>query len=247
MSITTEEELAGMRAAGVIARNVLAAMKQQVRPGVTTADLDAIGNCVMQEHGARSAPAMVYGFPGGSCISVNDEVVHGIPGPRVLKEGDLLKLDVTIEKDGFMADTAATVAVGAISQERTNLMECAERAFTKAMLVARAGFRVFEIGRAVEKEVRRSGFAVVRPLCGHGIGRTIHEEPQVPNYFDLQARSILTEGLVITVEPIIAAGNGEEFLSDHGWTVRTADHSAAAHYEHTIVITKGKPILLTAA
>lgn len=247
MSITTEEELAGMRAAGVIARNVLAAMKQQVRPGVTTADLDAIGNCVMQEHGARSAPAMVYGFPGGSCISVNDEVVHGIPGPRVLKEGDLLKLDVTIEKDGFMADTAATVAVGAISQERTNLMECAERAFTKAMLVARAGFRVFEIGRAVEKEVRRSGFAVVRPLCGHGIGRTIHEEPQVPNYFDLQARSILTEGLVITVEPIIAAGNGEEFLSDDGWTVRTADHSAAAHYEHTIVITKGKPILLTAA
>jgi len=226
---------------------VLAAMKQQVRPGVTTADLDAIGNCVMQEHGARSAPTMVYGFPGGSCISVNDEVVHGIPGPRVLKEGDLLKLDVTIEKDGFMADTAATVAVGAFCQERTNLMECAERAFTKAMLVVRAGFRVFEIGRAVEKEVRRSGFAVVRPLCGHGIGRTIHEEPQVPNYFDLQARLILTEGLVITVEPIIAAGNGEEFLSDDGWTVRTADHSAAAHYEHTIVITKGKPILLTAA
>jgi methionyl aminopeptidase len=246
MSITTEEELAGMQAAGVIARKVLETMKEHVRPGVTTAFLDAVGIRVMQEHGARSAPAMVYGFPGGSCISVNDEVVHGIPGSHVLMEGDLVKLDVTIEKDGFMADTASTVAVGAVSSERKNLLECAERAFAKAMLVARAGFRVFEIGRAVEKEVRRSRFSVVRSLCGHGIGRTIHEEPQVPNYLDLQARSILTEGLVITVEPIIAAGSGEEFLADDGWTVRTTDHSAAAHYEHTIVITKGKPILLTA-
>jgi methionyl aminopeptidase len=246
MSITTEEELVGMQAAGVIARKVLEAMKQQVRPGVTTAQLDAIGNRAMQEHGARSAPAMVYGFPGGSCISVNDEVVHGIPGERALAAGDLVKLDVTIEKDGFMADTAATVAVGAVSPERSQLMECAERAFFKAMLVARAGFRVFEIGRAVEKEVRRSGFSVVRPLCGHGIGRTIHEDPQVPNFLDLQARSILTEGLVITVEPIIAAGTGEEFLAEDGWTVRTVDQSMAAHYEHTIVITRGKPIVLTA-
>jgi len=246
MSITTEEELVGMQAAGVIARKVLEA-KQQVRPGVTTAQLDAIGNRAMLEHGARSAPAMVYGFPGGSCISVNDEVVHGIPGERALAAGDLVKLDVTIEKDGFMADTAATVAVGAVSPERSRLMECAERAFFKAMLVARAGFRVFEIGRAVEKEVRRSGFSVVRPLCGHGIGRTIHEDPQVPNFLDLQARSILTEGLVITVEPIIAAGTGEEFLAEDGWTVRTVDQSMAAHYEHTIVITRGKPIVLTAA
>jgi methionyl aminopeptidase len=246
MSITTEEELVGMQAAGVIARKVLEA-KQQVRPGVTTAQLDAIGNRAMLEHGARSAPAMVYGFPGGSCISVNDEVVHGIPGERALAAGDLVKLDVTIEKDGFMADTAATVAVGAVSPERSQLMECAERAFFKAMLVARAGFRVFEIGRAVEKEVRRSGFSVVRPLCGHGIGRTIHEDPQVPNFLDLQARSILTEGLVITVEPIIAAGTGEEFLAEDGWTVRTVDQSMAAHYEHTIVITRGKPIVLTAA
>jgi methionyl aminopeptidase len=247
MSITTEEELAGMQAAGLIARHVLEAMKQQVRPGISTAELDAIGNRVMQEHQARSAPALVYGFPGGSCISVNDEVVHGIPSERVLADGDLVKLDVTIEKDGFMADTAATVAVGAVSTERSQLLECAERAFAKAMLVARAGFRVFEIGRAVEREVRRSGFSVVRPLCGHGIGRTIHEEPQVPNFLDLRARSILTEGLVITVEPIISAGDGEEFLADDGWTVRTVDKSPAAHYEHTLVITRGRPIVLTAA
>ena len=247
MCIQTEEELSRMQAAGVVARQVLEAMKRQVRPGVTTAELDAVGNQVMREHGAQSAPAIVYKFPGGSCISVNDEIVHGIPGQRALVEGDLVKLDVTIEKDGFMADTAATVAVGTVSLERQNLMECAERAFAKAMLVARAGFRVFEIGRAVEREVRRSGFSVVRELCGHGIGRTIHESPHVPNYLDLRASSMLTEGLVITVEPIIAAGDGQDFLDKDGWTIRTADQSAAAHYEHTLVITKGRPILLTAA
>jgi methionyl aminopeptidase len=247
MCIRTEEELSGMQAAGVIARQVLEAMKAQVRPGVTTAQLDAIGNRIMQESGAQSAPAMVYGFPGGSCISVNDEIVHGIPGHRMLTEGDLVKLDVTIERNGFMADTAATVAVGKISEERQNLIECAERAFSKAMLVARAGFRVFEIGRAVEREVRRSGFSVVRDLYGHGIGRTIHESPHVPNYLDLRASTILTEGLVITIEPIIAAGDGREFLDADDWTVCTVVHTPAAHYEHTLIITNGRPILLTAA
>jgi methionyl aminopeptidase len=246
MSITSAEEFAGMQAAGIVARQVLEAMKQQVRPGITTAELDRIGNRVMAENGARSAPAMVYQFPGGSCISVNDEVVHGIPGDRLLKQGDLVKLDVTIEKNGFMADTAATVAVGVTSGECQKLLRCAERAFAKAMLVARAGFRVFEIGRVVEREVRRSGFSVVHDLCGHGIGRTIHESPQVPNYPDPSAKTILSEGLVITVEPIIAAGTGRQYLHEDGWTVRTADRTMAAHYEHTIVITNGRPVLLTA-
>jgi methionyl aminopeptidase len=246
MSITTSEELAGMQAAGKVARQVLEAMKREVRPGITTAELDTIGNRVMQENGAQSAPAMVYRFPGGSCISVNDEVVHGIPRDRTLKEGDLVKLDVTIEKNGFMADTATTVAVGAISAELQKLVRCVERAFAEAMLVARAGFRVFEIGRVVERVVRCDGFSVVRDLCGHGIGRTIHESPQVPNYLDPRARSLLTEGLVITVEPIIAAGTGRQFLDEDGWTVRTADATFAAHHEHTIVVTKGIPILLTA-
>ena len=168
MSITTEEELSGMQAAGVVARQVLESMKRVVRPGVSTAELDAIGNKVMRENGAHSAPIMVYRFPGGSCISVNDEVVHGIPGNRKLAGGDLVNLDVTIQKNGFMTDTAATVAVGTISPKRQKLLDCAERAFAKAMLVARAGFRVFEIGRVVEREVRRDGFSVVRDLCGHG-------------------------------------------------------------------------------
>jgi methionyl aminopeptidase len=246
MSINSPEELAGMRAAGEIVRLILEVMKAQVRPGVTTAELDEAGAAVMREHGARSAPAMVYGFPGTSCISVNEEAVHGIPGGRILAQGDLVKLDVTTEKDGFMADAAVTVPVGEVSDLGHQLVACVERAFGKAMLVARAGFRVSGIGRAVEREVRRSGFSVIRELGGHGIGRTIHEEPRVPNFADPQANQILTEGLVITVEPIIAAGGGRAFVAKDGWTVTTADRKPSAHYEHTLVITKASPILLTA-
>jgi methionyl aminopeptidase len=247
MSINGPEELAGMRAAGAIVCLMLSAMKSAVRPGITTAELDEVGAGVMRHHGARSAPALVYKFPGVNCISVNEEAVHGIPGERALQAGDLVKLDVTIEKDGFMADAAVTVPVGEVTEERQRLVACAERAFAKAMLVARAGFRVSEIGRAVEREVRRSGFSVIRDLGGHGIGRTIHEEPRVPNYADPDANQILTEGLVITVEPIIAAGSGRSFVAPDKWTVVTADHRPSAHYEHTLVITKGAPMLLTAA
>ena len=246
MSITTPEELEHLKAVGAVVHRVLDAMKQGVRPGVTTAELDAVGDRVMRADGAQSAPALVYQFPGSSCISLNDEAVHGIPRERRLEEGDIVKLDVTVEKNGYMADAALTVPVGKISPEKRRLIACAERAFAKAMLVARAGFRVFEIGRAIEREVRREGFSVIRDLGGHGIGRTIHEAPRVPNYPDPQASQILTEGMVITVEPIIAAGTGRALLADDGWTVRTADHKPSAHYEHTLVITKGAPILLTA-
>src|SRR5580704_7817785 len=242
MSINGPEELAGMRAAGAIVCLMLSAMKSAVRPGITTAELDEVGAGVMRQHGARSAPALVYKFPGVNCISVNEEAVHGVPGARALQSGDLVKLDVTIEKDGFMADAAVTAAVGEGSQERQNLSACAERAFAKAMLVARAGFRVWEIGRAVEREVRRSGFSVIRELAGHGIGRTIHEAPRVPNYPVPRDSQLLTEGLVITVEPIIAAGSGKVFVAPDKWTMVTADHRPSARYEHTIVITKGAPM-----
>jgi methionyl aminopeptidase len=246
VSISGPEELEALRAAGAVVRQVLEAMKKQVRPGVTTAELDAIGARVMEANGARSAPATVYGFPGSNCISLNEEAVHGVPGNRSLRDGDLLKLDVTVEKNGYMADAAETVAVGAITDEAQRLMVCARRAFEKAMLVARAGFRVSEIGRVIEREVRRNGFSVIRELGGHGIGRTIHEEPRIPNYADPDARHVLTEGLVIAVEPIIAAGSGRALLAKDGWTMKTADRRPAAHYEHTIVVTTGAPVLLTA-
>lgn len=247
MSIKTPEELEGMKAAGRIVRKMLEAMKQAARSGVTTGELDDIGATVMREHGARSAPAMIYGFPGVSCISVNDEIVHGIPGRRRLRNGDLLKLDVTIEKNGFMADAAETVIVGNGSPAGERLAACAQYAFESALLAARAGNRVNEIGRAVEAEVRKSGFFVIHQLCGHGIGRTIHEQPSVPNFADPQARQILTEGLVITIEPIIASRSSHAILARDGWTMRTADRGIAAHYEHTLMITDREPLLLTAA
>jgi methionyl aminopeptidase len=246
MSITGPEELQALRAAGMVVRRVLEAMKRQAKAGITTGELDAIGAQVIEENGSRSAPAMVYKFPGSNCISLNEEAVHGVPGDRPLRDGDLLKLDVTVEKNGFMADAAESVAVGTVSEEAERLIECSRRAFEKAMLVARAGFRVCEIGRAVEREVRRAGFSVIRELGGHGIGRTIHEEPRIPNYADPHAQQILTEGMVITVEPIIAAGSGRTLLAADGWTMKTADRRPSAHYEHTIVITKGPPMLLTA-
>jgi methionyl aminopeptidase len=253
MSIKTPEELASMKAAGRVVRKMLEAMKAAVRPGVTTRELDEVGARAMREHGARSAPSLVYGFPGVSCISVNEEIVHGIPGARKLRAGDLLKLDVTIEKDGFMADAAETVMV---SGNRTasfeagvgdEMIACARRAFDAAMSVARAGNRIAAIGAAVDSEVRRSGFFVIRELCGHGIGRTIHERPNIPNFADPTAHGLLTEGLVITVEPIIASKSGNAYLAADGWTMRTADNGLAAHHEHTLVITAGAPLLLTAA
>lgn len=198
MSIQDEHDLTSLRAVGQIVRQVLDAMKAEVRPGVSTRHLDEVGARVMQENGARSAPRMVYQFPGANCISLNEEAVHGVPSDRLLKEGDLVKLDVTLEKDGYMADAAITVPVGPVSKQAQELITCAERAFQKAMLVARAGFRVFEIGRAVEREVRKSGFHVIRELGGHGIGRTIHESPHVPNYPDPRASQVLKQGLVIT-------------------------------------------------
>jgi len=247
MSIRSREELNKLRVIGRIVRKTLDEMSAAVRPGISTGELDRIGAAVLDRSGAESSPPKTYGFPAATCISVNEEAIHGIPGNRMLREGDLVKLDVTAEKDGFIADAAVTVRVGAVSQAADALARCAERSFREATKVARAGNRVYEIGRAVEREVRRGGFSVIRELCGHGVGRAIHEPPTVPNYHDQRCRTRLTEGLVIAIEPIIAAGDGKAELQRDRWTVSTADGSLAAHYEHTIVITREAPILLTAA
>ncbi len=249
MSITSPEQFEKMRACGVIVGKTLRAMAAEVRVGVTTGELCEIGSRMLAAHGARSSPPMVYGFPGDVCISVNDEVVHGIPGDRVIQPGDLVKLDLTAEKDGYHTDSALSIEVPPSSPngKARDLAHCAERAFRQALGAARAGNRTKDIGRAVEREVRRRGFHVVKELGGHGIGRTIHEPPSVPNYADFSAQHKLTEGLVITIEPIIAAGTGNISLDKDGWTYRTVDGSLSAHYEHTIVITRGEPVLLTAA
>ena len=248
MSIDDERDLEGLRATGRIVRAALEAMRAAVAPGVTTAELDAVGARIMREHGARSAPQLVYRFPGVTCISVNDEIVHGIPSDeRRLAEGDLVKLDVTFEKDGYMADAAITVPVGRVSERARALADCAELAFRAALREMLPGRRLRDVGAAVEREVRDRGFSVVQALQGHGIGRTIHEEPMVPNWDDPAADGVLTEGLVVTLEPIIAMGAGDAYEAGDGWTIRTADGSLAAHHEHTLVVTKDGPVLLTAA
>jgi methionyl aminopeptidase len=247
MSIETAAELTGMKRAGHITRLALDELEANVRVGVTTAELDAIAGRLFAKHGARSAPTLVYGFPGHVLLSVNDEIVHGVPGARRLTRGDLLKLDVTVECDGYVADAARTVIVGRGSDTATRMIACVRAAFRAGLTMARAGTRVNEIGRAVEGEVRRHGFTVVRGLSGHGVGRTIHEEPSVPNEYDPRQKDVLTEGLVVTIEPMISAGSAEPIEDRDGWTIRTKDGSLSAHHEHTIMITRREPVIFTSA
>jgi methionyl aminopeptidase len=245
MSIETPADWDGLLRAASIARWTLDLLVSLVKPGVTTGELDAAAAELFARHGARSAPALIYGFPKTVLISINDEIVHGIPGARRIAAGDLVKLDVTVEKAGYVADAARTVVVEPASAAAHRVADCAAAAFQAALRVARAGVPVNEIGRAVEHEVRRRGCAVVAGLTGHGVGRTIHEPPSVPNEYDPRQRDILTDGLVLTIEPMVSAGSSRAVQGDDGWTLRTKDGSLSAHHEHTLVITTGAPIVLT--
>jgi methionyl aminopeptidase len=245
MSIESQEDWTRLRAVSEVARDTLALLAREVRPGVTTGELDALAKALLQSRGARSAPAIVYGFPGTVLISINDEVVHGVPGQRQIRPGDLVSLDVTVELNGYVADAARSLVVPPGTDTAHRLVACARAAFEAALDVATAGTRVNEIGRAVQREVRRHGFAVVTGLAGHGVGRTIHEPPSVPNEWDPTQTDVLTDGLVITIEPMITVGSGRPVEDADGWTIRTRDRSLAAHYEDTLVITRGRPVVLT--
>lgn len=247
MSITSEADWRGLRDVGHVVRLTLDALEAHTRAGVTTGELDRIALGVFEANGARSAPALTYGFPGTVLISVNDEIVHGIPGQRTLRRGDIVKLDVTAEKNGYVADAAKTVVLDGGTDASRRLAGCAEEAFVNALAVVRPGNPVNAIGRAVEETVRRHGFSVVKSLEGHGVGRAIHEPPNVPNWFNRRQKDTLTEGLVITIEPLISAGSGDAYQDHDGWTIRTNDGSFAAHHEHTLVVTANGPVLLTAA
>jgi methionyl aminopeptidase len=247
MSVDTPEELAGLRRAGRVVSATLREVARRVRPGVTTAELDAHAARVFARHGARSAPALVYGFPGTICISVDDEAVHGIPGPRRLRAGELVKLDVTAELDGFYADAAISVPVGSVPPRVGRMAAAAQAALRQGLLAARAGAPVNAIGAAVEAEARRRGCTVLGELTGHGIGRSIHEEPTVPNVFVPAFDQPLGEGAVITIEPILGLGSDDVRAGDDGWTILTADGMPSAHAEHTLVVSAGEPLVLTAA
>ncbi len=247
MTIESKGDLIAMRAVGKLVANTLNEMREAVRPGMTTQQLDDVGAVYLRRHGARSAPQLAYGFPGFNCISVNDEIVHGVPGPRVLRAGDVVKIDVTAELDGYIADSAITVVIPPVSPAAHNLIECARSAFKRALKVAVADVRIAELGRAVETEVVRWGHAVVRDMCGHGVGRALHEKPTVPNFYSEMTRGRLEEGMVIALEPIISATRTQVIEGADGWTLRTRNGSLAAHHEHTIVIRGGKAEILTAA
>jgi methionyl aminopeptidase len=246
MSITSEHELEGMQRAGAVVAEALAAMKAAVEPGVTPRELDRLCGEVLALHGAVSAPRLFYGAPVNAFVSVNADIVHGLPNDRQLEAGDVVKLDVTPILDGFVADAAVTVVVPPASRLAEELVACAEAAFWRAMREARAGRPVNVIGGAVEREASRRGFRVIRELAGHGVGGTIHEAPEVLNFYQPGDRSVLGDGLVLAVEPMVATGSGRVETREDGWTIGTRDGGLAAHFEHTVVITSGNPMVLTA-
>jgi len=245
MSIESAADLAGMQQVGRVVALTIAEMKSAARIGMTTAELDAVAASTFTRFGARSAPQLTYNFPGVTCISVNDEIVHGIPGSRRLQPGDVLKIDVTAELGGYIADAATTILLPPITLNATRLKKAASDALRSALRVARSGERVSVIGKAVEAEAARARFFVVRELCGHGVGRKIHEQPSVPNYENQFSRDMLTEGLVIAVEPMLTESPSKATQADDGWTIRTRNGCLAVHEEHTIVIQKGAPLIVT--
>jgi methionyl aminopeptidase len=245
MTIESKNDLASMRAVGQLVARALREMREAARPGLTTAELDDVGAAFLKRRGARSAPQLTYDFPGFNCISVNDEVVHGVPGLRVLRPGDVVKIDVTAELDGYMADAAITVVLPPVSRRARQLASCARAAFKKAVATAADGVRVSELGRVVETEVERWGHAVVRQMCGHGVGRALHEKPSVPNFFSPFTPGVLRDGLVIALEPIVSESQTDVEEGADGWTVRTANGCLAAHHEHTIVIRGRRAEILT--
>jgi methionyl aminopeptidase len=247
MTIKSDFELEAMQRVGRLVAQTIARMRAEVRPGVTTAALDDVAARFARAEGARSAPQISYNFPGFTCISVNEEIVHGIPGPRVLAPGDVVKLDVTLELDGYMADSAVTVVVPPVTQEAQRLQRAARVAFNQGLAAARAGRQLRDVGRAIEAVARREGLTVLRELTGHGIGRRIHERPSVPNWADPEARDVLREGLVLALEPMLSAAPARVVEEADGWTLRTHNRALAAHHEHTIVIRRGAPLVLTAA
>ncbi len=247
MTIDKPEDLVKLKRIGRVVALTLKAMQQAACAGITTAELDAVGERVMKEHGARSAPQLTYNFPGATCISINDEAAHGIPGSRRLAPGDLVNVDVSAELDGYFADAALMVTIDPVDPTAHNLVMCAQRALKRAIAVSRAGSRLNEIGRVIEEEAQQSGFSTLRDLGGHGVGRTIHEDPHnIANYYNPNDKRILKEGSVLTIEPFITTGATHTHTMPDRWTLKTSDGSLSAQVEHTLVITKGKPVLITA-
>ncbi|WP_073563502.1 type I methionyl aminopeptidase [Archangium sp. Cb G35] len=246
VAIKSREEIALMREAGRIVSEILDELEKAVAPGVTTWDLDALSEKLIYQKGARPAFKGYHGFPACLCASVNDEVVHGIPSKRrKLREGDLMKLDFGVAYRGYFGDSARTVPVGKVSAEAQALVNTTREALHKGIQAMVPGNRLGDIGHAVQRHVEARGFSVVRLFSGHGIGRRLHEEPDVPNYGQPGSGLKLRPGMVLAVEPMVNQGTDEVMVLEDQWTAVTRDSKLSAHFEHTVLITEGGPEVLT--
>ena len=245
IQLKNQKEIASMKISGEITGGALKAARSVIRPGVSTKEIDRVVHEYIVSHGAVPSFLGYGGFPASACISVNDEVIHGIPGGRIIHEGDLVKVDVGAYIGGFHGDAAATFPVGEISQQARALMDVTRQSFYEGIKYAKVGYRISDISHAIQAYAESFGFGVIRQYIGHGVGRKLHEDPEVPNYGQPGHGPRLMPGMTIAIEPMISAGSYDVYVLDNDWTVVTKDHSLAAHYEHSVLITASEPVLLT--
>lgn len=246
MTVESEKDIQYLKAIGRLCAEALRKMMKNAQPGITTAELDQIGRELLEAGGARSAPQVTYNFPGTTCISISPVIAHGIPDRYKLKEGDLIHIDVSAELDGYYADTGASLVIAKGTPATEKLLEATKASLWKALHAARAGRPLNEIGRAVQTEAKKRGYRTIVNLTGHGIGRKLHEAPaEILNFYDPRDKRMLNDGLVLAIEPFLTTGKGHVVEERDGWALRTVDRTIAAQFEHTIVVTKGEPIILT--
>lgn len=246
MTIETEDDVVALKRIGKIVSTVLHEMLDAAEPGMTTRELDAMGAQLLERQGARSAPQLTYNFPGATRISINEEAAHGIPGDRVIRPGDVLNIDVSAELGGYFADTGGTRVVPPTNPQKTRLCHATRTALAHAMKQARAGQPINGIGAAIERTAKTYGFKIIENLGSHGVGRALHEEPEhIAGYFDRTDTRFLTEGMVITIEPFLSTRSRVVTETSGGWTLVGARGNLSAQYEHTMIITKGEPIVVT--
>lgn len=248
MTVTTEEELEGLKAIGRIVAQVLAAMTAAAEPGMTTRELDDLGRALLDKEGARSAPEISYSFPGATCISVNEEIAHGIPGERVIRAGDLVNIDVSAEKGGFFGDTGASFTVPPVKPELARLCRDGKRAMWEGIRAVKSGGRLNAIGERIERFADKGGYTLIRNLSSHGVGRSLHEEPEgISTWADPSDRRVIKEGQVFTIEPFLSMGGDFAAESGDGWTLLADPSAPTVQYEHSLVATKNGPVILTLA
>lgn len=246
MTADSQKDIQHLKAIGRVCAETLRRMMDATRAGMTTRELDEIGSAFLEAEGAHSAPQAMYKFPGATCISVSPVIAHGIPNEHVLREGELIHIDVSAELDGYFADTGASLVVSKRDRNLERLLEATKAALTKALRVARAGNPLNGISRTVQNEAKKRGYNVIYDLTGHGIGHKLHEAPnEILNYYNPNDHRVLNDGLVLAIEPFLTTGVGRVTEMRDGWSLRTSDNAIAAQFEHTIVVTKNQPIILT--